>query len=54
MAAHIMLSETALSPYFFRKVIKKPKPMKIMTWTSWNTETENPMLELGPSSRTWS
>ena len=32
-----MFRDTALNPYFFKKVIKKPKPMKIMTWTSWNT-----------------
>ena len=38
ITAHIMLSETAESPYFLRKVMRKPKPMKIITWTSWNTE----------------
>ena len=32
-----MLSDTADRPYFFRKVIRKPNPMKIITWTSWNT-----------------
>ena len=26
---------TALKPYLYRKVIKKPKPINIMTWTSW-------------------
>ena len=36
-AEQIMLRETADSPYFLRKVIRKPKPMKIITWTSWNT-----------------
>ena len=24
--------------YFFRKVIKNPMPIKIITWTSWKTE----------------
>ena len=37
MTAMSMLSETAERPYFFRKVIRKPKPMKIITCTSWNT-----------------
>ena len=36
--AHNMFRETALNPYFFKKVIRKPNPMKIMTCTSWNTE----------------
>ena len=41
-AEHIRLRETAERPYFFRKVIRKPNPMKIMTWTSWNTAS--PMI----------
>lgn len=36
-AARSKLTPTLLNPYLFRKVIRKPKPMKIMTWTSWNT-----------------
>ena len=38
MTAMSMLSETAERPYFFRKVIRKPNPMKIITCTSWNTD----------------
>ena len=30
-AEHNMLRETAERPYFFRKVIKKPKPIKILS-----------------------
>ena len=37
-AERSMLRETADRPYFFRKVIRKPKPRKIITCTSWNTE----------------
>lgn len=33
-AARSRLMPTLLNPYLFRKVIRKPKPMKIMTWTS--------------------
>ena len=40
MTAMSMLSETAESPYFLRKVMRKPNPMKIITCTSWNTEEE--------------
>lgn len=36
-AARSRLTPTLLNPYRFRKVMRKPKPMKIMTWTSWNT-----------------
>lgn len=36
-AARSRLMPTLLNPYRFRKVMRKPKPMKIMTWTSWNT-----------------
>lgn len=36
-AARSKLTPTLLNPYLFRKVIRNPKPMKIMTWTSWNT-----------------
>ena len=43
-AAQIMFRDTAERPYFFRKVIRKPKPMNIMTWTSWNTEAERKVL----------
>jgi len=32
--AQSMFRETALRPYFFRNVIRKPKPMKIITCTS--------------------
>lgn len=28
---------TAEYPYFFRKVIRNPNPMNIITWTFWNT-----------------
>merc|ERR1719239_5330 len=35
-AERSMLRETAERPYLFRNVIRKPKPMKIITWTSWN------------------
>ena len=38
MTAMSMLSETAERPYFLRKVMRKPNPMKIITCTSWNTE----------------
>ena len=38
--AHIMFRDTAERPYFLRNVIRKPKPMKIITWTSWNTDWE--------------
>ena len=24
--------------HLFKNVMRKPKPMKIITWTSWNTE----------------
>lgn len=33
-AARSKLMPTLLNPYLLRKVIRKPKPMKIMTWTS--------------------
>ena len=33
-----VLRDTAVRPYFFKKVIKNPNPIKIITWTSWNTE----------------
>ncbi|TNN76160.1 hypothetical protein EYF80_013691 [Liparis tanakae] len=36
-AARSKLMPTLLNPYLFRNVIRNPKPMKIMTWTSWNT-----------------
>ena len=36
-AAKSRLTPTLLKPYLFRKVIRKPNPMKIITWTSWNT-----------------
>lgn len=36
-AARSKLKPTLLKPYLFRNVIRNPKPMKIMTWTSWNT-----------------
>ena len=29
-----MFRETAESPYLFKNVIRNPKPMKIITWTS--------------------
>ena len=29
-----MFNEMADSPYLFRNVIRNPKPMKIITWTS--------------------
>ena len=29
--AQSMFRETALNPYFFRKVMRKPKPMNIIT-----------------------
>ena len=48
-AEQMRLSETADSPYFFRNVIKNPKPIKIITWTSWNTEKEECITE-GPSA----
>lgn len=32
-----MLMLTDVKAYFFKKVIRKPKPMKIMTCTSWKT-----------------
>ena len=44
-AEQMRLSETADSPYFFRNVIKNPKPIKIITWTSWNTEKEECITE---------
>lgn len=37
-AEQIRLRDTADNPYFLRKVIRNPNPMKIITWTSWNTE----------------
>ena len=49
-AEQMRLSETADSPYFFRNVIKNPKPIKIITWTSWNTEKGECITE-GPSDR---
>lgn len=36
-AARSKLMPTLLNPYLLRKVIRNPKPMKIMTCTSWNT-----------------
>lgn len=36
-AASSRLTPTLLNPYFLRNVMRKPKPMKIITWTSWNT-----------------
>lgn len=33
-AARSRLTPTLLNPYRLRKVIRNPKPMKIMTWTS--------------------
>ena len=39
-AAMSMLRERAERPYFFRKVIRNPIPMKIIVWTSWNTGNE--------------
>ena len=33
-AARSKLTPTLLNPYRFRKVMRKPKPMKIMTCTS--------------------
>ena len=36
-AEQIRLRDTAESPYFFRNVIRNPKPIKIITWTSWKT-----------------
>ena len=43
-AERSMLRETADRPYFFRKVIRKPKPRKIITWTSWNTDTRRVVI----------
>lgn len=37
-AAMSMLKPTLLNPYFFRKVIRKPNPTNIITWTSWKSE----------------
>ena len=37
-AEQIRFKDTADNPYFFKNVIRNPKPMKIMTWTSWNTK----------------
>lgn len=37
-AASSRLTPTLLKPYRLRNVMRNPKPMKIMTWTSWNTE----------------
>ena len=34
------LRPTALRPYLFKNIIRKPKPIKIMTCTSWNTAKE--------------
>lgn len=36
-AARSRLMPTLLNPYRLRKVMRNPNPMKIMTWTSWNT-----------------
>ena len=41
------LNPTAPNPYFFRKVMRKPKPMKIITWTSWNTAITGKLFFLG-------
>ena len=35
-----ILYDTAPNPYFFKNVIRKPKPMKIITCTSWNAKEE--------------
>ncbi len=41
-AATNMFKPIAPNPYFLRNVIRKPKPMNIITCTSWNTgNTEN-------------
>lgn len=37
-AAIRKLKPTLPKPYFCRKVMRKPKPMKIITWTSWKPE----------------
>ena len=39
-AAMSMLRERAERPYFFRKVIRKPKPTKIITCTSWKSRNQ--------------
>lgn len=40
-AAMNRVNPVALYPYFRRKVIRKPKPMKIITWMSWNSAGRN-------------
>ena len=35
------LKPRLLNPYFFKNVIKNPKPMNIITCTSWNTVDQN-------------
>lgn len=37
-AAMSMLIPTLVNPYFFRKVIRKPNPINIITWTSLKSE----------------